>query len=460
MSSNPIRIKPTMEKTELWEQTLDSLKSTLKPSEFKSWFSRISFEGIENNTVLLSVQNSMIQSKINSDYSVLIKDKINELSGTNLRISVKVNKDLKEKAPKTEVKENKAEDKKNSEVLLNSSYTFDSFVSGENSDFAYNAALAIAKNPGSVYNPCLLYGGVGLGKTHLLQSIGNHIIQNTNLKVMYVTAENFTNEFIQSINTKSQHQFQNKYRKVSVLLMDDIQFLQGKEGSQNELFNTFNDLYETGRQIVFTCDRPIEELKSITERLKSRFQRGLNVDIQPPNYENRVAILRRKCEEKNFTVSQEVLDYIATNISSNVRALESCITKLIAYSTLLNRDINIETAREQLKQIISSNQDLSGITIDSVIRCTAAFYGITAYDIKGRSRTASIVLPRQVAIYLTRKLTDFSTTEIASGFGLKNHTTVMYNVQKVEAMIRSNENDINSVLAKISQQIKSESSAK
>ena len=239
--------------------------------------------------------------------------------------------------------------------------------------------------------------------------------------------------------------------------MDDIQFLQKKAETQNELFNTFNDLYDTGRQIVFTCDRPVEELKDITDRLRSRFERGLIIDLLPPNYETRVAILRKKCQEKSVIFSDEVLDYIATNISSNVRALESCLTKLIAYCQLLNKDISLETAKEQLKHIISSNNDTSGISIDLIIRIVANYFNVSVSDIKGKNKNQSVVLPRQIAMYLCRKLTDYSTTEIGNEFDGKNHTTVMYNVQKMEARLKSSEKEINGVIDKLETQIKLES---
>ena len=239
--------------------------------------------------------------------------------------------------------------------------------------------------------------------------------------------------------------------------MDDIQFLQDKEGTQNELFNTFNDLYDTGRQIVFTCDRPVEELKNITDRLRTRFERGLNIDLLPPSYETRVAILRKKCQEKGVMFSTDVLDYIASNISSNVRALESCLTKLIAYSQLLNKDISLDIAKEQLKHIISSNNDTSGISIDLIIKVVSNYFNVSASEIKGKNKNQSVVLPRQIAMYLCRKLTDYSTTEIGNEFGGKEHTTVMYNVQKMEARLKSSEKEINSVIDKLETQIKLES---
>ena len=359
----------------LWEDTLDRLKETMPESEFSSWFGRLVFGKEEDGVITLYVPSAFVRDRFETSYKGTIQSMLNELSGENYKLSFEIKKNAQnqqnvkkiEEKPKTEPsnstqeqKQQKAQKAVADDMMFNPSYTFESFIPGDNSSFAYSACMAIAKNPGSAYNPCLLYGGVGLGKTHLIQSIGNYIRKNTKLKVVYVTAENFTNEYIQSLNDKNPQQFKNKYRKVSVLLIDDIHFLQKKEGIQNELFNTFNDLYDTGRQIVFTCDRPVEELKDISDRLRSRFERGLNIDLLPPNYETRVAILRKKCEEKNVEFSDEVIEYVASNISSNVRALESCLTKLIAYSELLHKDISLETAKEQLRHIISSNNDTSG----------------------------------------------------------------------------------------------------
>lgn len=456
----------------LWEDTLDRLKETMPESEFSSWFGRLVFGKEEDEVITLYVPSAFVRDRFETSYKGTIQSMLNELSGENYKLSFEIKKNAQnqqnvkktEEKPKTEPsnstqeqKQQKAQKAVADDMMFNPAYTFESFIPGDNSSFAYSACMAIAKNPGSAYNPCLLYGGVGLGKTHLIQSIGNYIRKNTKLKVVYVTAENFTNEYIQSLNDKNPQQFKNKYRKVSVLLIDDIHFLQKKEGIQNELFNTFNDLYDTGRQIVFTCDRPVEELKDISDRLRSRFERGLNIDLLPPNYETRVAILRKKCEEKNVEFSDEVIEYVASNISSNVRALESCLTKLIAYSELLHKDISLETAKEQLRHIISSNNDTSGISIDLVIKVVANYFNVSIADIKGKNKNQSVVLPRQIAMYLCRKMTDFSTTEIGYEFGGKNHTTVMYNVQKVEARLKSSEKEINNLIEKLETQIKLES---
>ena len=460
---------------ELWSRTISQIKNSLPESEFSSWFTRISFGTEDKGKVTLYVPSNFVKDRVDAVYRELIENTLSELGESEFTVVFEVRKDaqnqnsLKKTAEssKTGTSDQQQDQKVQKpakpsadDLMFNPAYTFDSFVPGDNTSFAYSACMAIAKNPGSAYNPCLLYGGVGLGKTHLIQSIGNYIRKNTKLKVVYVTAENFTNEYIQAINDNKTMQFKNKYRKVSVLLIDDIHFLQKKVETQNELFNTFNDLYDTGRQIVFTCDRPVEELKDISDRLRSRFERGLNIDLLPPDYETRVAILRKKCQEKNVIFSDEVIDYIASNITSNVRALESCLTKLIAYCQLLNKDISLDIAKEQLKHIISSNNDTSGISIDMVIKTVASYFNVSPFDIRGKNKNQSIVLPRQIAMYLCRKLTDFSTTEIGNEFGGKNHTTVMYNVQKVEARLKSSEKEINNIMEKIENQIKTEARKK
>lgn len=449
---------------DIWTQALELLKEELSSNEFETWIARIHLGSIEGKKATLYVPSAFFKDRFELTYSEKMEKALSKAASAAISVVLEVKKDIQKaaqpSAPKVTaapVQKPAKEKKSSNDYMLNPAYVFDSFIPGENSNFAYSAAMAIAKNPGSVYNPCLIYGGVGLGKTHLLQSIGNYIQKNSNLKIMYVTAENFTNDFIQSINEKTQRQFQKKYRSVAVLLMDDIQFLQQKEGIQSELFNTFNDLYDTGRQIVFTSDRPVEELRGISDRLRSRFSRGLCIDIQPPDFETRVAILNAKCNEKNFSMSSDVIEYIARNISSNVRALESCVTKLMAYSQLLNKDISLETAKEQLKQIINSNNDSSGISIAMIIKCVAAYYNVSPYDIKGKSRGQSVIIPRQVAMYLCRSMTDFSTTEIASEFGGKNHTTVIYNVQKINALMQLEDSEMRVIINKLTNQIKQES---
>ena len=325
---------------------------------------------------------------------------------------------------------------------LREDYTFDTFVMGENNSFAYNAAVAVSKNPGRAYNPVLIHGGVGLGKTHLIQAIGNAVYQSGGLKVIYITAENFTNEFIQSLNDKTPQKFKNKYRSADVLLIDDIHFLQNKESTQEELFYTFDALYNSYKQIVFTCDRPISELKNLTERLRSRFERGLNVDLQPPKYEMRRAILEKKlayihdqsCSKITSLIPQEVIDLIAQNVETNVRDLESCLTKIIAYAELVESKVTLEIAQQQLRDKFSSSQP-SNISIDVIQRVVADDFNISLVDIKGKKRTKNVTLPRQIAMYIAQEITEFSTTELGIEFGGKDHTTVMHSCQKIREAI-------------------------
>jgi chromosomal replication initiator protein len=320
---------------------------------------------------------------------------------------------------------------------LNVEYTFNHFIVGENNSFAANASIAIAKNPGTAYNPCLIYGGVGLGKTHLIQSIGNYIYtENQKSRVVYVTSETFINEFIQSIQQGKNHQFKNRYRNVDVLLIDDIHFLQGKNQTQEELFHTFNALYESNKQMVFTCDRPVSELKHLTDRLRSRFERGLNVDLQPPNFETRYAILKRKVEDKRAPIDDQVIELISKNITTNVRDLESALTKLIAYSDILSKKITVDIAQEQLKDVFS-NPKQSNITIEIIQRAVAEYFNLSPFDLRGKKRTKAIAFPRQIAMYITRTITEYSTTEVGLEFGGRDHTTVMHACQRIESRMKA-----------------------
>ncbi len=319
---------------------------------------------------------------------------------------------------------------------LNEKYTFDKFVTGDNNAFAYNAAISVSNNPGKAYNPLLILGNVGLGKTHLMQAIGNAIYNNIGGKIIYITAENFTNEFIESINTKSQSKFKNKYRSADVLLIDDIHFLQNKEGTQDELFSTYEALYGANKQLVFTCDRPLSELKNLTDRLRSRFGRGLTVDLNLPDYETRCAILVKKLQEQNQTLPKDVIELIAKNIASNVRDLEACLTKVVAYIELTGQKATVESVQHLLRDSFNSSKK-ENISIETIQKVVAEAYGISWIDIKGKKRTKNIVLPRQLAMYIAKEMTEYSTTEIGSEFGGRDHTTVMHSIDKIKDAIKT-----------------------
>jgi len=296
--------------------------------------------------------------------------------------------------------------------------------------------MAIAANPGVAYNPFLIYGDVGLGKTHLMQAIGNRAWNlDPKLKIICISAEDFTNDFIHSIHEKSMSSFKNRYRSVDILLIDDIHFFENKEGSQEELFHTFNALYDGNKQMVFTCDRPASELKNLSDRLRSRFERGLNVDLQPPNYETRYAILKKMVEAKSMNIPADVFDVIARNISTNVRDLEAALLKLSAYANLVGMDITLEVAQQQLKDVFSQTRH-GNVTIDHIIRTVSESYKVSANDLKGKKRTRSIVVPRQIAMYIAREITEYSTTELGLEFGGRDHTTVMHSCQKIDEQLK------------------------
>lgn len=320
--------------------------------------------------------------------------------------------------------------------LLKSEYTFDNFVIGNDNNFAYNAAFAVAKNPGKAYNPVLIYGGVGLGKTHLMQAIGNHAWQeNKKAKIIYITAEDFTNEFVLSIRNNTPQKFKNKYRSADILLIDDIHFFSDKDGLQEEMFHTFNALYDSYKQLVFTCDRPVSELKNLTDRLKSRFERGLNVDLQPPGYELRKAILIKKLEQMGKTINPDVIDLIAKKVVSNVRDLESSLTKIIFYTEVVQKEVTVEIAEQQLKDTFGPDKHLK-VSVDDIIKAVANHYNLSFADVKGKKRTKNIMMPRQIAMYIAREITEYSTTELGAEFN-KDHTTVMHACQKIEEAIKN-----------------------
>jgi len=439
-----------MNKTEynyldFWKEALTQIKIKLSDQEYMTWFTRIDYDSSKEQTIVLAVPSKFVMDQIKQRYSSVITKVLCDVSGMDLSIDFIIKKKAphSDNAPEEEDSQNSkpqrtsTHSKRQRNNDRNANYTFESFIVGDNSSFAFNACLAIAKNPGTAYNPCLIYGGVGLGKTHLIQSVSNYVNEHIpELKVTYVTAEAFTNEFIQAIGEKKLQPFKNKYRKVDILLIDDIHFLQGKESTQEELFHTFNDLYDSNKQMIFTCDRPVSELKKLAARLRSRFERGLNVDLQPPNYETRIAILKKKCEDHNYRISDEVLDFISRNINTNVRDLEASLTKLIAYSKLLNKEITLQIAQEQLKDSYSLNREHS-VAIETIQKAVADYFNLSYIELRSKKRTRAIAVPRQIAMYIARNMTDYSTTEIGYDFGGRDHTTVMHACQKIESLIQS-----------------------
>ena len=427
-----------------WKQALKDLVEEISEQEFSTWFRGIEYTGSGDSQIMLSVPSSFIKDQISQRYLVKIEEKLAELAGHDLSVKFSIQKRSSSKTGHDESgRSQKVEEtvqRKRQHPQLNKEYTFERFIIGESNSFAANAALAISRNPGTGYNPCLIYGGVGLGKTHLVQAIGNSVYREfPDLKVSYVTVETFANEFILSIQKKTGHQFKNKYRLVDVLLIDDIQFLEGKEGTQEELFHTFNALYDANKQMVFTSDRPVAEIRSLSDRLRSRFERGLNVDLQPPNYETRIAILNRKVEEKKVNIPDEVVEVICRNINTNVRDLEKALTKLIAYAELVNKHITLDIARQQLKDFFVQPSQ-KNITIELIQKIVSDYFGLSYKDLRGKRRTKAVAFPRQVAMYLSRELTEYSTTEVGAEFGGRDHTTVMHACQKIEDRMKLDPN--------------------
>ena len=325
---------------------------------------------------------------------------------------------------------------------LNPKYKFDTFVVGSNNKLAHSAALAAAESPGEVYNPLYIYGGAGLGKTHLMHSIGHFILErNPEIKVLYVTSENFTNEVISCIRSGDAIKMNNmreKYRTVDILMIDDIQFIIGKESTQEEFFHTFNTLHSAGKQIILSSDKPPKDMETLEERLRSRFEWGLIADIQPPDYETRMAILQKNAENYNKEIDNEVLQYIAENVKSNIRELEGALNKIMAFSKLNKVDINLEYAEEALKDVIYPNKKKE-ITPSLIIEVVAEHFGISPEDIASRKRTAELVQPRQIVMYLCRQLTESSLQNIAKTIGKKDHTTVLHGIEKITEKMENDE---------------------
>jgi len=440
-----------------WKEALNQFKNELSEQEFSMWFN-MDYETSGDSSMLLSVPSGFYRDQVKQRYQARIENKLFELSGQHItvdfEIKQRIQKETKAEENKTEsemyldkaVKNTKffTSDKQQEPAVrergahpqLRKDYTFDNFVIGENNSFAANAAIAMSKNPGTAYNPCLIYGGVGLGKTHLMQAIGNLAWKEKNCKIIYVTAENFTNEFIRSIGEKTTQEFKNKYRNADILLIDDIHFLQKKIETQEELFHTFNALYDANKQIIFTCDRPVSELKNLSERLRSRFERGLNVDLQPPSYETRCAILTKKVEARGVQIPPEVINLIAKNISSNVRDLESSLTKLIAYAELTKKPVTLESAQQQLRDTFGSPKQ-NNVTIETIQKVVAEYFSLSYTDLKGKKRTKAVSFPRQMAMYIAREITEYSTTELGMEFGGRDHTTVMHGCQKIEERLKA-----------------------
>ena len=425
-----------------WEEILFTLKEEFDLSDlaFKSWITPLKIDHIENQTLYIPCEEQITASYIAKKYSKPLSVVIEEMTGMSYSIVFMESEQLKKMKPKA------ARTLTPTEVIgrsgLNLNYTFDRFVVGGNNRFAHSASLAVAESPGDTYNPLYIYGGPGLGKTHLMHSIGNFIIeQNPDARVLYVTSEVFTNEVIDSIrsgNANAMTKLREKYRTVDVLMIDDVQFIIGKESTQEEFFHTFNELHGAGKQIILTSDKPPKDMETLEERIRSRFEWGLMADIGSPDYETRMAILRKKQDQEGINFDNEVLNYIATNIKSNIRELEGALNKLIAFHRLTGNEITIDVATHELQNMINPDKPQE-ITLQMIVEIVCDHFQISMDQILSKSRTNEIAKPRMIAMYLAKTMTGASQDAIGAFLGGRDHSTVIHGIKKVEAEIQNNE---------------------
>ncbi|MBO8155625.1 MAG: chromosomal replication initiator protein DnaA [Bacillaceae bacterium] len=427
---------------QLWSETLKKIEGKISKPSFDTWLKSTEAIDMKDNKITIAAPNEFARDWLENSYSKLISDMLFELTGSEIEPKFIIPETSEEEAKQVKPVKKVPEIQKEQDspkTMLNSKYTFDTFVIGSGNRFAHAASLAVAEAPAKAYNPLFIYGGVGLGKTHLMHAIGHYVLEhNPEAKVVYLSSEKFTNEFINSIRDNKAINFRNKYRNVDVLLIDDIQFLAGKEQTQEEFFHTFNTLHEENKQIVISSDRPPKEIPTLEDRLRSRFEWGLITDITPPDLETRIAILRKKAKAEGLDIPNEVMLYIANQIDTNIRELEGALIRVVAYSSLINKDIDASLAAEALKDIIPGSRP-KVITIQGIQETVGEKYNVKLEDFKSKKRTKSIAFPRQIAMYLARELTDFSLPKIGEEFGGRDHTTVIHAHEKISKMLASDQ---------------------
>ncbi len=426
----------------LWTEVAGRLQGALNETTYRTWFADAGGDELTDDTFVLSVPNDFTREWIEGHFLALLRAIVREVSERDLRIQLTV-PDM----PAIEFA-HEAQPTQTSTVNggLNAKYTFDLFVIGSSNRFAHAAALAVAEAPAQAYNPLFIYGGTGLGKTHLLQAIAHYAVEHTgHLSVRYVTSETFMNDFINSLRDKRIEGFKQRYRTYDLLLVDDIQFFENKERIQEEFFHTFNSLHEAGSQIVISSDRPPREISTLEARLRSRFEWGLITDVQPPDLETRIAILRKKVNTDRVELADpELLTFIAGRISSNIRELEGALTRVLAFSSLTGRPLTVETAQEVLKDVFPQGE-AAQVSIDRIQEAVSDRFGLSRAELCGDKRSQSIVYPRQVAMYLSRELTDSSLPKIGKEFGGRDHTTVIHATSKIARLIREDRSVYNLV---------------
>jgi len=428
----------TME--EAWTKTIEAIGAKVGSQTFDLWFRPLKFIEVQDQQIIVEVPNRFFKEWIEDHYPGLITETVEKFLKKEVSIRFRVFEKKEDPAlKKIETKqENRRAKLANRGIFLNPKFTFDAFVVGASNQFAHAAARAVADAPGKSYNPFFIFGGVGLGKTHLMNSIGNRIVdKQPGVKMMYAPAEQFTNEFVYSMRNDRMDEFKAKYRSLDVLLIDDIQFIAGKSGTQEEMFHTFNALYDSHKQIVFSSDRPPKDISPITERLRSRFGMGLIADIQIPDVETKMAILGKKSEMEGIQLPEDVSYFLASRVKSNIRDLEACMIRLGAHSSLTGKTISVEMTKEVLRDLIFEEE--KALTVEYVLKNVCEYYGLKMQDIKARKRTRDIAFPRQIAMYLSKVLTDSSLSEIGKNFGGKDHSTVIHACKLIEERRKKDE---------------------
>jgi chromosomal replication initiator protein len=444
-----------MDIEEVWKKAVEVIESEVGTQTFDLWFRPIRPVKLQDTQLILEVPNRFFKEWLDDHYPDLIRETLRRFIDTDVEVKYRLSE--KKDDPAHRKIESKMESRRarlaSRGIFLNPKFVFDTFVVGPSNQLARAAAGAVADAPGKAYNPLFIYGGVGLGKTHLLNAIGNAVIDKSpHLKMLYVPAEQFINEFVYSMRNNTMDEFKNKYRSLDMLLIDDIQFIAGKSGTQEELFHTFNALYDRHKQIVFSSDRPPKDIYPLTERLRSRFGMGLIADIQPPDIETKMAILGKKAELEGIKLPEDVIYFLSSRIKSNIRDLEACMIRLGAYSSLSGKEITVEMSKEVLKDMISEEEKV--LSIPAIQKAVCEYYGLKVQDIKAKKRTKEIALPRQVAMYLSKLLTDSSLSDIGKNFGGRDHSTVIHACKMIEER-RRKDGEFNKVIDYLIRKIKS-----
>ncbi|WP_059105095.1 chromosomal replication initiator protein DnaA [Shouchella shacheensis] len=443
---------------DLWDQVLGKMETKVSKPSYETWLKSTKANTLQNEVITITAPNEFARDWLENHYSSLAADIIEELTGARLMPKFVIPQHEEEEVvpepiPQAPPESSTTTSPTSSKTMLNDKYTFNTFVIGSGNRFAHAASLAVAEAPAKAYNPLFIYGGVGLGKTHLMHAIGHYVMEhNPNANVLYLSSEKFTNEFINAIRDNKAVHFRNKYRSVDVLLIDDIQFIAGKIQTQEEFFHTFNALHEESKQIVISSDRPPKEIPTLEDRLRSRFEWGLITDITPPDLETRIAILRKKAKAENLDIPNEVMLYIANQIDTNIRELEGALIRVVAYSSLINQDMNADLAAEALKDIIPNAMPKT-LTIVDIQKMVGHYYQVKLEDFKAKKRTKSVAFPRQIAMYLSREMTDASLPKIGSEFGGRDHTTVIHAHEKISKLL-STDQDLQQKVQAMTEQLR------